>query len=81
MKGNEDLLALAESLASQIKPFLDLTTGWGHGPGSEGTRIAGFYYRNEDARKANLMPAHTMGLVRELVNALSARASLKDSDR
>jgi len=62
----------AQKLAAEIKPLIDLATGWGHGPGSEpGTRIAGFYYRNEDAKKANVMPAHTLSLVRELVNGLT----------
>jgi len=56
----------------RIRAFLDICSGWGHCPvpGPDRRRVAGFYYDNEAAARAGLMPAHTMGLIRETVRSL-----------
>jgi hypothetical protein len=54
-----------------------LASSWGHAPtAAKGRRIAGYYYLNDDAQRADVFPAHCMGATRELVlflaNALDA---------
>jgi len=67
-------LRLAESLVS-------IGEGWGHGPGGKGKRIAGFYYDNSEAKKANVFPAHCVGAIRDLILALSEHLSSQEDHR
>lgn len=61
---------MIEDLAEAVR-FLRLCEGWGHGPGgAKGTRVAGFYYQNSVARKAEAYPAHAMGRLRDLALAI-----------
>jgi len=65
---------MQEDLAEAVR-FLQLCEGWGHSPGgAKGTRIAGFYYQNAVAKKAEAYPAHAMGRLRDLAFALSDSA-------
>lgn len=73
-RGLLDQLAVAERLA-------EISFGYGHGPGAhceKGERIAGYYYRNADAKAANVMPAHSMGATRYVIRALAEL--VRDSD-
>lgn len=56
-----------------------LSNGFGHGPGGlckKGERIAGFYYLSNRAAEREVMPAHCVGAMRNLVIDLQEKVHL-----
>ena len=56
--------------AREASRLLNIATSWGHCPASDGRRIAGFYYKAEDAAAHNVLPAHCLSAMRDLIAAM-----------
>ena len=76
----DDLVEL-QRLAHEAAPLLGIATSYGHGPSRDGLRVAGFYYKADDAMKHSVLPAHCLSAMRDLVVALtSTREGLTGGD-
>lgn len=78
------VVTLSPSLLERLTQALSLaeiTTAFGHGPGGggKGDRVAGWYYQNDAAARAGVLPAHCIGAARDVILALGLLT--RDTDR